>query len=844
MTKLWLVARHEFEACVQKRSYLLVLVGVPLAVAVLALVAVLLGRPGAASPAEVAVGYVDQADLLQNPAPTTGDEETSVLVRFTIFASPESARAALESGQIAAYFVLPADYLATRQAELVYVEAPRAEVTRQFQAWLQANLLADQPTEVVRRAVAGSKLTVRTLDGRSESTGTILGLLLPAIAGLIMVVLVFFSSGYLMEAVAGERANRTMEILATSASPNEFMAGKVLGIVGASLVQFGAWVVLALLFVLVGGQFPALSWLGDIRLDPAGVLLMAVVVVPSYVLVAAFLTAIGAMVRDARIGDQIAALVFFLYLAMLGFIAPIVQAPDGPVAVGLSLFPITAPVVLPLRAALGVVPFWQIAASVGLVVLCALGAIWLAGRALRLGMLRCGQGLSLRAVLGGRAPAALPRRGTHIVAADGGAVGDTAARQPARSKTGLVLRFELLSALIRPAMLLICLGLPLLIFVQLAVFNLAAPEPRGSSGAGSAAVESTAQPPLHAQGYVDLSGLVRVVPDNVPAGMLVAFPDEGSARQALAAGQIAGYYVVTADYVASGALVYVPAQYSPLASASAGRLMNWVLLVNLLGGDTARAGLVWQPLQVQETVLEAAPGQDGDMWTDLMPMLIMLVPYAVILLASGYLMRTVSEEKKNRTIEVLLLSLDPRQMLAGKTLAWGIVGLIQTVGLAVVGYLLFFATGFAGRIPAGLALSPTSLVWGVVLSVLGYALYASLMAGAGALMTDWAEARGPTFLITLPALLGFYVAMFATNDPQGVLVTAVSLFPLTAPFTMIYRLVLTAVPLWQLLLSCGLMVLTIYLLMRSVAALFRAQTLLSGQPFSIGRYVRALMGRE
>jgi ABC-2 type transport system permease protein len=78
---------------------------------------------------------------------------------------------------------------------------------------------------------------------------------------------------------------------------------------------------------------------------------------------------------------------------------------------------------------------------------------------------------------------------------------------------------------------------------------------------------------------------------------------------------------------------------------------------------------------------------------------------------------------------------------------------------------------------------------------------------------------------------------------RGALPVALSLFPLTAPVVMIMRLTDGSVPLWQLLLSAGLMVVATYLIVRAVAAMFRAQHLLSGQPFSVRRYFGALLGR-
>jgi ABC-2 type transport system permease protein len=84
--------------------------------------------------------------------------------------------------------------------------------------------------------------------------------------------------------------------------------------------------------------------------------------------------------------------------------------------------------------------------------------------------------------------------------------------------------------------------------------------------------------------------------------------------------------------------------------------------------------------------------------------------------------------------------------------------------------------------------------------------------------------------------------MMSLLTAHSALPTALSLFPLTAPVVMIMRLTVDGVPLWHPLLAAGLMVLTAIFTMRAVASMFRAQTLLSGQPFSAKRFATALLG--
>jgi ABC-2 type transport system permease protein len=372
-----------------------------------------------------------------------------------------------------------------------------------------------------------------------------------------------------------------------------------------------------------------------------------------------------------------------------------------------------------------------------------------------------------------------------------------------------------------------------------------------------------ASPPVapapEVQGYVDLSGLVETVPPPIPAGMLVPYADEASARRALKEGEIAGFYVIPADYIASGELISIRPDFSPLSPGDATASMDWVLLVNLLARDpntpqpTRLAAQVWEPMTLQTIAwvkgssagdAQTALSEDEAILARLIPLLVMLLLYGMILMASGLMLRSVSEEKKNRVIEILLLSVSPRQMLAGKTVALGVAGLIQALVWAAMGYLFFALRGGTFYVSGGITLSPSILAWFLVFALLGYAVYASLYAGAGALLPDWRQSRQASLLIALPAFIGFEIGLLTTDNPHGVLALGASFFPLTAPFVMVKRLVVGGLPWWQPPVAAGLMVLSIPLIVRAVAGMFHAQNLLSGQPFSVKRYFRVLLGRR
>jgi len=412
------------------------------------------------------------------------------------------------------------------------------------------------------------------------------------------------------------------------------------------------------------------------------------------------------------------------------------------------------------------------------------------------------------------------------------------------SKTVRIARHELITTLRRPSFLLVALGIPVLVLLVVALLGLAN---KGSHGAGYAGPGGPGYAP-EVEGYVDHANLIDAIPASVPRGRLLAYAGEEQARQALAAGQIAAYYVIPADYIETGELFYVYPDSKPLTADGQEWLMLRALLTNLLDGDDELAQSVWDPIELEVFDLAPAPEYSANRSAKLVglfPAVMVGLLFATLMISSNLLAESVSGEKANRTIEVLMLSVTPRQMLAGKIAGLGIAALLQTTAWLGAVYIALTAGGRVLNLPAGFTFPISLLAWGLVFFLLGFAIYASLMAGVGALTSRLKEAGQASFVVLMPLMAGYLVGLVASmaEAPREALPVVLSLFPLTAPVVMIMRLAEGNVPLWQLLLSVGLMAATAWLIVRAVAALFRAQYLLSGQPFSLLRFFAALLGR-
>ena len=406
-------------------------------------------------------------------------------------------------------------------------------------------------------------------------------------------------------------------------------------------------------------------------------------------------------------------------------------------------------------------------------------------------------------------------------------------------KTLLVLRNEIYITVRRRSFFIIALGVPVLSFI---ILGLVGYINRSSPQVIETVVSAPSRPTT--EGYVDQAGLVVSLPDSVPEESLLSFPDEEAARTALATGEIGGFYIIPANYLSTGRIINIRPEFNSLDAFGESNLMSWILQVNLLAGDEAMAARINRPMILEVTSLSPEPQRDTENpATFFIPYAVTMIFYIIILTSSSYLLNSVTKEKENRLMEILMVSIKPRQLLTGKFFGLGIVGLFQTTLWILTGFIILRISGRTFQLPPGSQLSRDILVLGLIYFLLGYALYGSLLAGVGALVPNIREASQATFIVILPMIIPLILVSVLIEDPGGTLAVVLSIFPFTAPVTMMTRLAADSVPPAQVILSLGLTALTAYVIFRGVVRLFQAQILMTGQPFSTLRYFSALLGR-
>jgi ABC-2 type transport system permease protein len=398
-------------------------------------------------------------------------------------------------------------------------------------------------------------------------------------------------------------------------------------------------------------------------------------------------------------------------------------------------------------------------------------------------------------------------------------------------KTLQIFRYELGSALRRPSFVFFAFGVPLIAAIGFGVFTLVKRNQSPKSETEGVQEEQS----LNTEGFVDNSGLIAAIPSDLP--------------------HIEAYYLIPEDFLDIGDVFYIHPEANPLSEKGQFWVMRWALYVNLLDSDMQIASDIWNPgnYNRRNLSLEAAGSSSsaGDCTTpgytcesnaliQLLPIGIMAIIYISIITGGSYLLRLVSSEKDSRVMELLLLSASPNQLLNGKVISYCLLGFFQVLAWLGAVFAILRIGGTTLNIPPGFEFPISLLVWGLVFFVLGYGIYASMMAGAGALTPKLSQYTSVYFIVSIPLMISYVFSLILAMRPHSPLAVGLSLFPLSAPVMMITRLTVGGVPFWQPILAAGLSLILVVIIIRAVARMFRAQILLSGQPFSLARYIKTL----
>lgn len=395
MNKTLEVAKYEYMHHVSKRRFWVGLFLLPLGMLVIFGLSILMS---AWSIDTSPVGYVDQSGLITlTPEKHADGGLFSEQVQLIGYKSIEEATAAANEGMIQAFVVVPANYLSSYKLEYRFIKPINESIQKEVSNFMRGNLMAGEVVPNLACVQEGPDFISQSLDGsKTNAPNEFLKMFVPMLVGILFFVVVMMSGSYLLQAVVEEKENRTIEVMITSTSPNQLMAGKIIGNISVGLTQLLVWVVMAFIAALIFRE--KVPWLFELDLSFKNLAVSLLLLMPAFIFTAALMATLGATVTDTEESQQVSGIIILPMTLPYYFMAVFMEHPHGLIAKVLSYFPLSSPVATTLRMAFTNLPAIEIIGILISQVAFAVFSVWLAGKAFKRGMLSYHRRLKLKEI--------------------------------------------------------------------------------------------------------------------------------------------------------------------------------------------------------------------------------------------------------------------------------------------------------------------------------------------------------------------------------------------------------------------------------------------------------------
>ncbi len=405
MRKLFQVIRHEFRLTAANKAYvILTILGPFLIFAVTVLPSLLVQKPGAiakgkplalygAPPAvQTALGAAFAGmDIEVKNLPDEAAAKDAVLAGTNVaLLSVESGWP--DSGRAVWYSKSGAEIALYSTASAVLDAAAREMriVQSGIDPALVARLLTPPAFEVVKLEAGGKEA--------SAGNDSFFEILMTALVFVMMIYMTVLLYGQMIgRSVVTEKTSKTVEIMLSSVTSRDLMFGKILGLGLAGLLQYAIWMVMSLLLTLVVGPFFHMAMPAGLSMANMGWLVLFFIL--AFFLYSSAYAAMGAASEDEQHLGQMAWPLLIFLMVPLVMISTLVTNPDSSVALVLSLFPMTSPIVMLVRLLVSDPPVWQVGLCLALLAASVVGMAFLAAKIFRVGILMTGKRSSIKEVL-------------------------------------------------------------------------------------------------------------------------------------------------------------------------------------------------------------------------------------------------------------------------------------------------------------------------------------------------------------------------------------------------------------------------------------------------------------
>jgi ABC-2 type transport system permease protein len=389
MNKTLLLIKHEFIITVRRKAFIILTLAFPILALLGILAAQVIPRMITPTTKVEKIGYVDNVGIFN-------ENTTQEKIEFVSFNTEDEAKNALVDNDIKEYFVITQDYMSTALIQRYTLKnevQPSTTTQTAIRDFLLSNLLKGNNPDIIERAQSPMSIASITLTSTGEVAtrqGGFAALILPYIFSILLMLAIFFSSGYLLQGLGEEKENRVMEILLSSVSTGQLLAGKVIGLGVAGLLQIIVWLISAnFLMRIASSTFGNI--IGVLQVTPDFWILGIIYFILGYLLMAVIMAAVGSVSPTAREGQQMSTLFTIPVVIPIYFMSLIMEHPENIVVKILTFIPITAPITVIVRLGLSEIPIWELVVSILILVLSILGCFVLATKLFRTYLLMYGK---------------------------------------------------------------------------------------------------------------------------------------------------------------------------------------------------------------------------------------------------------------------------------------------------------------------------------------------------------------------------------------------------------------------------------------------------------------------
>jgi len=400
MSRIWTVAQREYLHNLKRPAFLFSAFGTPLFIAAIWIVIfVFFGGDDAELADFDSIGVVDKSGIVESIQ--TPDESAYT---FTVLESEAAAETEIETESIDAYYIVPEDYIETGRVTRHAPEGFPEDLDEVFRRLLLSNLSTQVevrfPPERLLDPINSMTVVLEDTGRELDEDAVPVLILTPMFFAILFSLAMQTTSSFMMNGLASEKSNRVLEVLVTTITSSQLLYGKILGLGLLGLTQIIVWLVVAFAAFVLGPQIEMLSFLESVELPldiaAAGIIYFVL----GYFLTASILSAIGVLAGSEQQSNQYAAIVNLTgYLIPILLITQFFEDSNGTLPTLLSIIPLTSTVSMVLRIGLGAVPLWQLALSIGLLVISIIVVAWAAGKLFRWGLLMYGKKFTLRDLL-------------------------------------------------------------------------------------------------------------------------------------------------------------------------------------------------------------------------------------------------------------------------------------------------------------------------------------------------------------------------------------------------------------------------------------------------------------